>query len=423
MRKRGLHIFCLCFAIGFTVCKPPKSTYSSRENLYKKNNRDLNTKLLAYHISDSVSRLYFTFSNENILYKRPDTSGWFYCNVKVRYLLHSARETQQLTDSGSVMLFDRQTENVNSRFLSGSLFMKCAPKQDYVCDVFIYDMNKKLKSSYVINIDKSGSNSRQNFLIRSKNGVIVYDYHLHPGDTILISSERNKEINFTADHFNREFPLPPPPYSTVERTAFKYKPDSSFVISRRNGVLKLAVPPKGFYHIITEKETKDGITIFSVDPSFPGLRDELDMIKSIRYITTFDEYNKLLNAEDKKKAIDDFWKEIGGSNERAKELLKKYYGRVYEANRIFTSFQPGWQTDRGMIYIVFGPPVSMYKFSNSESWVYGNEAQPNTLRFNFAKVINPFSDNDFVLDRSEFLKEPWHIAVRGWKEGHIIMDN
>jgi GWxTD domain-containing protein len=225
------------------------------------------------------------------------------------------------------------------------------------------------------------------------------------------------------DHFKREFPLPPPPFSIVERGAFKYKPDSSFVISKKNGSVKLAIPERGFYHMITEKETKEGVSLFSVGSAFPGLKDEADMIRSVRYITSLNEYNKLMDAENKKQAIDEFWKEIGGSNERAKALLKKYYARVYEANRLFTSFLPGWQSDRGMIYVVFGPPSTMYKYPNTEVWIYGDENLPTSVKFNFIKYVNPFTDNDFVLERNEFYRLPWDQATRGWKEGHIYYDN
>src|ERR1051325_10935037 len=114
MLSRSLAYFFLIGSfIALLQCRPQKSVYTSKENLYKKNNYDLNARLLAYHINDSLTQLYFTFANENLLYKRPDTSAWFYCAVKVRYQLHINGKTQQLADSGSTMVFDRQSEKVN----------------------------------------------------------------------------------------------------------------------------------------------------------------------------------------------------------------------------------------------------------------------------------------------------------------------
>lgn len=407
----------------FYNCTSPKEAYHSKENLYKKNNLELHTKLLAYHISDSVTQIYFSLDNENLLYKRPDTSNWFYSAVKVKYFTYANFKTKQLLDSGSVLLLDRQSDKFYPKNLKGYLFSKCKMGQTYICEVFVYDLNKKTKMPYVFTIDKTTSGTRQSFLIQKNDGSILYDYHLNPGDTVVVKSFINTESGFIVDYFKRDFPIAPPPYSTYERTAFNYKPDSFFVIGRNIGLMRIIIPQKGFYHMVTDKETKNGLSLYSVEGSFPGIKDETEMIKCVRYITSNEEYNALLKSPNKKLAIDEFWKEKGGSNERAKELLKKYYSRVQQANKLFTSFQPGWQTDRGMIYIVFGAPSKMYKYANNETWVYGSEMQTNSLRFNFVKIVNPFSENDFVLERSEYFKFPWHQAVTGWQEGHLFMDN
>lgn len=404
-------------------CTSPKEAYHSKENLYKKTNLDLNTKLLAYHISDSLTQICFSLDNENLQYKRPDTSNWFYAAVKVKFFTYLNAKTKQLIDSGSVVLLDKQGEKYLPKNLKGQLFSKCKLGQTYISEIGVYDLNKKTKIPYVLSIDKTNPNTRQSFLIQKNDGTILYDYHLRTGDTVVIKSFINTENNFIVDHFKKDFPLAPPPYSLADRPDFEYKPDSFFVIGRTSGIFRVIVPEKGFYHIVTEKETKNGLSLFSVDASFPGIKDETEMIKCIRYITTSEEYKSLMNSNNKKAAIDEFWKDKGGSNERAKELLRKYYGRVQQSNKLFTSFQPGWQTDRGMIYIVFGAPTKMYKYATHEIWIYGIETTTNSLRFNFQKINNPFSENHFLMERSDYYKFPWHQAVSGWKEGRVFMDN
>jgi len=411
------------FLLGFYNCTSPKETYHSTENLYKKSNLELHTKLLAYHISDSITQIYFTFDNENLSYKRPDTSNWFYSAVKVKFFTYTNAKTRKLTDSGSVVLFDRQDDKFYLKTVKGNLFSKCLLGQSYICEVFVFDLNKKTKIPYIFTIDKTNSGTRQSFLLQKNNGTVLFDNHIVAGDTVVVKSFINGENNFVTDYFKHDFPIAPPPYSTLERKAFLYKPDSFFVLEKKTGVLRIILPEKGFYHIVTDKESKTGLTLFSVESAFPGIKDETEMIKCIRYITTSQEYKSLMEAENKKAAIDAFWKDKGGSNERAKELLKKYYARVQYSNKVFTSFQPGWQTDRGMIYIVFGAPTKMYKYANNEQWIYGNETMAGALRFNFLKIINPFSENDFVLERSEYLRNPWTQAVTSWKEGRVFMDN
>ena len=76
-----------------------------------------------------------------------------------------------------------------------------------------------------------------------------------------------------------------------------------------------------------------------------------------------------------------------------------------------------------MIYIVFGAPNNVSKRSNGEVWTYGDGGSANSTTFTFSKVINPFTDNDFYLERSEILKFSWYQAVDAWRQGRIYLDN
>lgn len=407
----------------FTKCDINKNLVSDNEHSYKKNNYNLDARFIVYHLNDSISQLFFSLPNENLNYKRTDTSSWFYTQVKIKYEIPDKEKSRHIKDSGSVWIRDRQPENANFVTISGSLNMKIKSGQVIPVNILVYDVNKKTTNTKIIEVDKSNENTRQNFLLQASNGQIIYDYYLHPGDEVYIKSQRNQLPQLKVDYFKGDFPLSPPPFSLVERVPFQYKPDSSFIAVKIGYGYKIFMPDKGFYHLVTGEQNKEGLTLFSVEEAFPGIKNEIEMIKSSRYIMNMKEYGNCLNAVNRKEAIDEFWKDIGGSNERARELLKKYYSRVSEANKLFTSYQPGWKSDRGMIYIVFGAPLTMYKTDNGEQWIYGNESQANSIRFNFKKVINPFSDNDFSLERSEYYKQPWHIAVTYWREGHIYLDN
>lgn len=135
-----------------------------------------------------------------------------------------------------------------------------------------------------------------------------------------------------------------------------------------------------------------------------------------------EEYSNCLDSDDKKSCIDAFWKKLAGSNERAVEILKKYYSRVTEANNRYTSYKEGWKTDRGMIYVIFGEPVNIYKNNSEEIWVYGAETDINSLKFNFAKEKCLFSTNHYVLKRSFSYKEPWYTAVDFWRMGRLYLE-
>ncbi|MCE9540005.1 MAG: GWxTD domain-containing protein, partial [Bacteroidetes bacterium] len=97
--------------------------------------------------------------------------------------------------------------------------------------------------------------------------------------------------------------------------------------------------------------------------------------------------------------------------------------RVQDANLYFTSYLEGWKTDRGMIYLIYGSPNVTYKTANSETWIYGEENNINSLSYTFSKTNNPFTNNDFTLDRSVVYKQSWYTAVDIWRQGRTYLQD
>jgi hypothetical protein len=71
-----------------------------------------------------------------------------------------------------------------------------------------------------------------------------------------------------------------------------------------------------------------------------------------------------------------------GDSDRARRIAALYYRRTAAANRLFSNYKAGWKTPRGMIYILFGPPlyaayyqppVSPVPAENYLAWDYPNE--------------------------------------------------
>jgi GWxTD domain-containing protein len=145
--------------------------------------------------------------------------------------------------------------------------------------------------------------------------------------------------------------------------------------------------------------------------------------------------NDLRSSEKKKTALDNFWIKCGGNVEKARELIRIYYTRVLYANYYFSSYKEGWRSERGMIYIMYGPPDKVYKTSEGERWGYiqpvvksswgaGYTVTDDFLYFNFKKKDNVFSDNDFYLSRNETLVTHWDKAISSWRKGIVFrLDN
>lgn len=75
-----------------------------------------------------------------------------------------------------------------------------------------------------------------------------------------------------------------------------------------------------------------------------------------------DVFLKLTTPEEKDQFIEQFWKRRDPNpSTRENEFKTEHYRRIAYANEAFHSGQPGWQTDRGMIYIKHGPPDGIEK--------------------------------------------------------------
>lgn len=82
--------------------------------------------------------------------------------------------------------------------------------------------------------------------------------------------------------------------------------------------------------------------------------------EDVRWIITDEErktFNSLKTDDEREQFIEQFWlRRDPDPDTDANEYREEYYQRIAYANEHFTSGIPGWKTDRGRIYIMFGPP-------------------------------------------------------------------
>ncbi|MFO7722834.1 MAG: GWxTD domain-containing protein, partial [Bacteroidales bacterium] len=171
----------------------------------------------------------------------------------------------------------------------------------------------------------------------------------------------------------------------------------------------------GIYHFNADANQQAGFTVFVRPHAYPWISHPEQMIYPLRYLTSTREYAALLEAEDPKEAVDNFWIGNAGNELRAKKLIREYYRRVEKANYLFSSHQEGWKTDRGMIYIMYGPPSVVQRGFSSEIWTYGESRHIMSLTFIFTRLSNPFTDSDYMLERSPNYKTGWYQMVNSWR--------
>jgi len=108
-----------------------------------------------------------------------------------------------------------------------------------------------------------------------------------------------------------------------------------------------------------------------------------EFLSQVRYIITPEERKIFLELPDPEKENfkEEFWRRRDPNPETEENEFKvEYFSRIQRANEIFRSEgRPGWLTDRGRIYVLFGPPMD--RITNpvfeteqqcSEVWYYGN---------------------------------------------------
>ena len=104
--------------------------------------------------------------------------------------------------------------------------------------------------------------------------------------------------------------------------------------------------------------------------------------QDVRWIITPEEKQAFLeqlhNDQERDQFIRQFWLRRNPSPGRPEnEFKEEHYRRIAFANEHFVTGEPGWLTDRGRVYIVFGPPDSIDSHAaessatrSSEIWHY-----------------------------------------------------
>jgi GWxTD domain-containing protein len=115
------------------------------------------------------------------------------------------------------------------------------------------------------------------------------------------------------------------------------------------------------------------------------LEDIDNAIRQLRYAAFQEEIDKIKDAPnraEKEKRFMEFWKSKDPSpNTDRNEAFNQYYNRINYANRNFKSYTEGWMTDKGMVYVIYGPPYSAERQNRYgdnrvyEIWRYNNNRE------------------------------------------------
>jgi GWxTD domain-containing protein len=400
--------------IMLVSCSTTSNINISSQNssfLYNKQGSVFRPVFSIFHFSDDSSKVYFSFNTNDLLAGNKEAVKNL-VEYRVSYKILNSIDEGKLIDSTSFPIFRDAVGTMVSRNFN----FHSAKLNTALMIVKITDINKKVDYQFYLSIDKSNKQTRQFFKVNVANNPTKI---VSINDSLNIIYYNRGISTLSASYYHRKFEIADPPYAFDKTEPFNYSTDSTFTINL-NYPLYLA--KEGFYHFQINKDDKQGLTLFKFNENFPIINSASQLLEPLRYLTTQREYDALNKNPNPKIAVDNFWLQLGGDDIRSRELLRKYYSRVIDANKLFTSFKEGWKTDRGMIYIIYGVPNIVYKTSNSESWVYGEDNNVRSLNFNFVKVNNPFTDNDYSLNRTPVYQTTWNTAIDIWRNGRAYND-
>jgi GWxTD domain-containing protein len=409
-RILALYFLFAAFAVG---CKPQRSSSSvETEMTTSVFYADFHLQHVVYHVSDDSSEIFMRFPSSYLAAKKLNGEDGF---KAIQLTLMVVDSTQSIIDTIRNTYFGQ-------RLLQNTwLVMRervSVPKGQYKIIVEIEDQNRSNISKEVLLVDKRNRYTDQNFLFRDSNGEVIFERLLAAQSVFHIESVRNNDLDsMDVWQFNADTKLPPPPFSNnaVEQPDFKM--GSKSTISFKQGMATFN--QMGLYQLLRIPGKTSGIIVRKNSHNYPLVDEANQLFPPLRYITTKGEYEEMSKSSYAKPLVDAFWLESGATKERARELIRIYYTRVEEANRYFTTYTEGWRTDRGMIYLVFGPPIELEISESQEKWHYGSADDESEIVFTFNKLNNTLGMPHFQLKRDPYFKLQWENMVNAWRNGRI----
>lgn len=402
--------------IAYLSCNTAGNVRGSNLNsIYRTNDNVYHPDFAVYHTSDSTSRCYVRVKTGELLWQRQQDNN-FAAFVKIAFRLIDGFNDEAVLDTGAAY-FETSAAHVMSEEKVFSFDFKVSRPGKYLLHCSYTDLNRRSTEVFFVPVDNNSKQSRQSFMVSTFNRDLPgFKKYYSESDSITVSCRFSNVKEVKVDFYKRDFPLPSPIFAVDNHQPFDYLADSSFTIEVNSGKYYL-FPQKGIYHCRFDENSKEGLSIFRFSKNYPEIKSANEMIEPVRYLVMKKEFEEINTTADIKKSIEKFWLDKSSNPERAKMLIRNYYNRVEDANKFFTSYTEGYRTDRGMVYVVFGIPNIVYKTSTSETWIYGQQNNALSLNLFFTKRENPFSDNDFELNRSPIYESPWYRAVDTWRQG------
>lgn len=248
--------------------------------------------------------------------------------------------------------------------------------------------------------------------------VVMLQNYVNVNDTLLIKDIKKTVKPLYVMRYKHDFEAASSPMNTTPRNAPRtLGVDTTFMI---NTSTPLTFKEEGLYYMTEDTTDATGIGLVVSNKRFPKMTRPAELVRPVMYMSQNQEINELLGTKDAKKSLDRYWLSLmNGNTDLAKRTISVFYNRVEEANRLFTTYKEGWKTDKGMIFIVMGPPDRVQRSKDREVWVYSQRANFSEINFTFNRRANQFVEDHYELQRYVEYQPIWYPMVEAWRTGAI----
>jgi GWxTD domain-containing protein len=372
-----------------------------------------------HHNNLENSVLFFKVRTSELFFVESPESKQEECSFTLRYLLQEVnKEGNTLVDSNTYIFQFRKSDL--KRYYLTQIPIKAREGNSYRMKVTLRDNKRKSFNVSYIDIEKSKGLGEQYFNVTTTTGTPLFKNVIINNGLFKINHSLISEDTIFVKYFSNNIPAPKPLINSLSDDYHYSKYDSLFIV-KYNANSVFSLPYEGMYYVQFDTNSKEGVSILKLNKDFPKVQKPEGLLPPLTYITSDAEFNNLMKGKNPKLAADNFWIKTGGSPERGRELIRLYYNRVYFANYYFSNSRAGWKTDRGMVYIVYGPPHKMKKTAHSETWIYKRKSDDKPIEFTFKYSPNSYHINNYQLDRSGNSEWHWTEAVFAWSSGDIFL--
>lgn len=257
----------------------------------------------------------------------------------------------------------------------------------------------------------------QSYVLFHINGKLpVYSPYILTGDSVLLrhfgGSGDSAYCQFHA--FNSSVALPP--MAAIPTSGHDFDKFDRMALPLRK-ILVFRQP--GYYYFPPEGAGQTGFGFMVIEPAYPRVTQPLDLIDPMIYISTREERKNLLEASNRKLALDQFWLKVNNQKDESRKVIKAYFENIEAANHLFAGHKSGWRTDRGMVMAIYGPPELVYRNWDSEVWQYPKSNRAEAPAFYFSRRNLPNGVPVWEMKRYEEYDRIWYGRVELWRKGII----